>query len=76
MAKFYKGCTKHILPFSFTNKVSYSVVSLELILGFNVKAQSPGSMIRFDIQERELKHGQAQLNVQVQCTGSMWLIYL
>ena len=64
MAEFYKGCTNHF--YLFTNKVSYSIVSLELILGFNVQAQSPGSMIRFDVQERELKHGQAQ------CPSSMY----
>ena len=69
MARFYEGCTNHILPFYFTNKVSYSIVSLELILGFNVQAQSPGSMIRFDVQERELKHWQA--NTPAQCLGSM-----
>ena len=69
MARFYEGCTNHILPFYFTNKVSHSIVSLELILGFNVQAQSPGSMIRFDVQERELKHWQA--NTPAQCLGSM-----
>ena len=56
MARFYEGCTNHILPFYFTNKVSHSIVSLELILGFNVQAQSSGSMIRFDVEERDLKH--------------------
>ena len=70
MARFYEGCTNHILPFYFTNKVSYSIVSLELILGFNVQAQSPGTMIRFDVQERELKHGQA--NTPAQCPSSMY----
>ena len=39
-----------------TDKVSYGMVSLELILGFNVQAQSLGSMIRFDVQERQWKH--------------------
>ena len=70
MARFYEWCTNHILPFYFTNKVSYSIVSLELILGFNVQAQSPGSMIRFDVQERELKHGQA--NTPAQCPSSLY----
>ena len=53
-----------------TDKVSYSMVSLELILVFNVQTQSPGSMIWFDVQERYWKNAQAtlQLNVQVQCT--------
>ena len=46
------------------------MVLLELILGFNVQAQSPGSMIRFDVQERELKHGQA--NTPAECPGSMY----
>ena len=41
----------------------------ELILGFNVQARSPGSMVRFDVQERELKHGKA--NTPAQCPGSM-----
>ena len=46
------------------------MVSLDLILGFNVHAESPGSMIWFDVQKRELKHGQA--NIPAQCQGSMY----
>ena len=49
MARFLEGCAVFI-----TNEVSYGMVSLELILRFNinVQAQSLGSMIRIDVQER------------------------
>ena len=67
MARFYEKFTNNTLRFFLTNKESYSMVSLELIHGFNVQARSPGSMIRFDVQERELKHGRA--NTQAQCPG-------
>ena len=46
------------------------LVSIEIILGFNDQAQSLGSMIRFDVQERELKHWQA--NTTAQCPSSMY----
>ena len=71
MARFCERLTNNILSFFLTNKESYSMVSLDLIHGFNVQARSPGSMIRFDAQERELKHGQA--NTPAQCPGSMYL---
>ena len=70
MARFCERFTNNILRFFLTNKESDSMVSLELIHGFNVQARSPGSMIRFDVQERELKHGQA--NTSAQCPGSMY----
>ena len=70
MARFLKGCTNDILCFFITDKVSHIMVSLELTLGFNVHTQSPGSMNRFDVQERELKHWQA--NTPAQCPSSMY----
>ena len=54
MARFLEGCTNNIVRFFITDEVSYGMVSLELILRFNinVQAQSLGSMIRIDVQER------------------------
>ena len=46
------------------------IALFHLILWFNVRAQSPGSMSMFDVQERELKHWQA--NTPAQCPSSMY----
>ena len=66
MARFLKSFTNNILTVFITDKVSYGMVFLESILGFNVQTQSPGSMIRFDVQVMEKCVG----NTLAQCPGS------